>query len=86
MEYSRKVAEMGNWNYTGFVRTYNKIDPSVADNWSKKLASRKCIDKVFCSLETDKYSDSDHLHFALEGRNLNEKKIMYALNIPQKNP
>ena len=50
-EYSNAVADMFDWNYTTFIRTYRYITPSVAARWGQKIANRRNVKAVYVSVE-----------------------------------
>lgn len=53
IEYSNAIADMFDWNYTTFIRTYRYITSSVAAKWGQKIANRRNVKAVYVSIERD---------------------------------
>lgn len=84
-EYSNAVADMFDWNYTTFIRTYRYITSSVAAKWGQKIANRRNVKAVYVSIERDA-EKMNHMHLAIASTpdtNL-KKRIASAVNIREK--
>ena len=84
-ENSNAVADMFDWNYTTFIRTYRYITPSVAARWGQKIANRRNVKAVYVSVERDA-EKMNHMHLAIASTpdtNL-KKRIASAVNIREK--
>ena len=85
IEYSNAIADMFDWNYTTFIRTYRYITPSVAARWGQKIANRRNVKAVYVSVERDA-EKMNHMHLAIASTpdtNL-KKRIASAVNIREK--
>ena len=85
IEYSNAIADMFDWNYTTFIRTYRYITTSVAAKWGQKIANRRNVKAVYVSIERDA-EKMNHMHLAIASNpdtNL-KKRIASAVNIREK--
>ena len=85
IEYSNAIADMFDWNYTTFIRTYRYITSSVAAKWGQKIANRRNVKAVYVSIERDA-EKMNHMHLAIASNpdtNL-KKRIASAVNIREK--
>ena len=64
IEYSNAIADMFDWNYTTFIRTYRYITTSVAAKWGQKIANRRNVKAVYVSIERDA-EKMNHMHLAI---------------------
>tara|TARA_B110000977_G_C10773932_1_gene375808 strand:+ start:178 stop:630 length:453 start_codon:yes stop_codon:yes gene_type:complete len=64
---SNAIANMFNWNYTTFIRTYSLLTSTLIDKWAKKIANRRPFDAVWYTIEKDdnKQPPTNHVHFAI---------------------
>ena len=83
--YSEALANMSDWNYTTFIRTYYKLKPHLIVKWSEKLIKHKNIHGLFVAIETDQSQNMNHLHLAFSSSSpITQQKVMRALNIHDK--